>query len=187
VSIYEKEYPRVTFVIINLGAYETYSQTSAKGSFAEWPVPSLARIKGTWVGVSDLGRFLPALTLIDKNCNVHTDFSKEFQQPVENMVDAVLYLGRSELELKEQIPADVAVDLEYRKELQRRQALPGIPSASPQTIEQENAEIMKEDSDPMFLSSLPKPPDPNHPDPALQRALQECRDALRQQGQDAAK
>jgi hypothetical protein len=187
VSIYEKEYPHVTFVIMDLVAYETNSRTSAKSPFADWPVPPLARIKGIWVGVSDLGRFLPAPTLIDKSCNVHTDFSKEFQQPVENMVDAVLYLGPSELELKEQMPADIALDLEYRKELQRRQALPGIPSAPPQTIEQENAEIMKEDSDPIFLSSVPKRPDPNHPDPALQRALQECRDALKQRGQATAK
>jgi hypothetical protein len=187
VSIYEKKYPHVTFVIIDLGSYDTYSLTSAKSPFADWPVPSLAKIKGTSVGALDLGHFLPALTLIDKSCNVHIDFSKEFQQPMENMVDAVLYLGPPEFELKEQMPANIALDLEYRRELQRRQALPGIPAAPPQTIEQENAEIMKEDSDPILLSSLPKPPDPNHPDPALQRALQECRDALKQRGQATPK
>lgn len=83
----------------------------------------------------------------------------------------------SHLLLKEAMPADIALDIEYRKELGRRQSLPGIPAASPKTIEQENAEIIKEDSDPLFLSLVPSLRDFNHPDPALQRAVQECREA----------
>ena len=45
-------------------------------------------------------------------------------------VDAALYLGSLELLLKEPMPADIAFDTEYRKELERRQSLPGIPAVA---------------------------------------------------------
>jgi hypothetical protein len=125
-----------------------------------------------------LDHLFSALTLIDKDCNVHHEFPKELQQPIEKLVDAVLYLGPPELLLKEAMPADVALDIEYRRELQRRQGLPGIPAAPSGTIEEENAAIIKQDSDPLFASSAPLHPDSNHPDPALQRAVEECRKAI---------
>jgi hypothetical protein len=93
-------------------------------------------------------------------------------------VDAVLYLGAPELLLKEPMPADIALDTEYRKELEGRQSLPGIPAEPAQTIEQEDKEIIKEESNPLFLSSAPSRRDSKHPDPALQHAIQECRETL---------
>jgi hypothetical protein len=72
------------------------------------------------------------------------------------------------------MPAAIALDFEYRKELARRASLPGIPAQPPETLEEENQEIMQEDADPLFLSAMPKAPDPDHPDPGLQRAVQNC-------------
>ena len=178
VSIYEKKYPHVTYVISDLALFDAQNQRH-ENPFTEWPVPSLAAVEGTWLGALNLEHLLPALTLIDKDCNVRHDFPKELQQPIGNLVDAVLYLGPPELLLNEQFPADTALDTKYRTELQRRQGLPGIPAA-PRTIEQENAEIIKQDSNPLFLSSVPMPADASHPDPALRRAVQECRDAIHQ-------
>jgi hypothetical protein len=52
VWIYEKDYPNVTFVISELIA----ADEEVSASFANWPSPSLTRIKGTclvlWIGLS---------------------------------------------------------------------------------------------------------------------------------------
>jgi hypothetical protein len=53
------------------------------------------------------------------------------QKTMGELVDALLYLGPQDLRLKEQLPADVAPDVDYRKEVQRREALPGVPGAAP--------------------------------------------------------
>jgi hypothetical protein len=183
VSIYEKKYPNVTFVISDLTFFNFHAAGRSDDLFASWPIPSLAEIRGTAVGLLDFSNLLPAGTMIDKNCNVHTTFPKELQRPMEDFVDAVLYLGSPDLALKEAMPADIALDVAYRNELHRRQGLPGIPAAPPRTIEQEDAEIMKEESQILFLSSMPSPPDVNHPDPALKSAIQGCLDRLKQRNQ----
>ena len=72
VSMYEKDYSNVTFVISELVA----ADAQASAAFANWPNPSIARARGTWVGALDLGHFLPPPTLIDQDCNVHNDFPK---------------------------------------------------------------------------------------------------------------
>ena len=50
VSTYEKDYPHVTFVISDLGIYDTSRQDGSISPFALWPNPSLAVTKGTWLG-----------------------------------------------------------------------------------------------------------------------------------------
>jgi hypothetical protein len=173
VSIYEKKYSHVTYVVSDLALFDAKDQKH-ENRFGEWPVPSLASVGGTWTGALDLDYLFIPPTMIDKDCNIHHDFPKELQQPIGNLVDAVLYLDSPDLLLKEPFPADIALDTEYRTELQRRQRLPGIPTAL-STIEHENAEIIEQESNPLFLSSVPTPENSNHPDPALQRAVQECR------------
>jgi hypothetical protein len=181
VSLYEKDYPNLTFVITDLTTFAGGRADSSGNPFASWQVPSLARIRGTWLGAMDLARFLPAPTLIDMQCQVHREFPKELRGPMEDLVDAVLYLGPPALGLKEQMPAAIALDFDYRKELARRASLPGIPAQPPQTLEQENQEIVQGDADPLFLSAMPKAPDPDHPDPGLQRAVQNSLDNRKNQ------
>src|SRR6266566_2262625 len=59
VSIYEKDYPNLTFVISDFGFFDTDLPNLSSGTLASWPIPSLARAKGTWLGALDLGHFPP--------------------------------------------------------------------------------------------------------------------------------
>lgn len=174
VSIYEQEYPNATFVVSELAFFDA-TAPSAGNPFAKWPVPSLVLTKGTWLGALELNHFFPAPVMIDVNCVVHNQFPKELQKPIEHLVDALLYLGPSNLALKEQMPAGIALDTEYRKELERRRALPGMPAAAG-TLQEEDAEIILKEQDPLLSSTIPKPPDPEHPDAELTRAIQSCLD-----------
>jgi hypothetical protein len=158
VSLYEKDYPNLTFVISDLGLFDTDLPTLSSGALASWPIPSLARAKGTWLGALDLGHFLPALTMIDEDCNVHNHFPKNLQRPMADLVDAFLYLGPQDLRLLEQMPADIALDVDYRMELQRRESVAGFPGAAAGTLKDSDQQIVNGAEHPLF--SVPKPPDP---------------------------
>jgi hypothetical protein len=72
-------------------------------------------------------------------------------------VDGFLYLGPSELALAEQMPADIALDADYMKELRRREILAGFPGAAAISEKAQNEEILKgaENS----ILEMPEPPD----------------------------
>lgn len=127
VSIYEKDHPNLTFVVSDLGTFDTNTTALSTSPFVSWQVPSFARAKGTWLGALDLSEFLPAGISIDKDCNVHMNNPKSLQRPMEDFVDAFLYFGPQDLRLKEQMPADVTSDSDYMTELQRREAMSGFP------------------------------------------------------------
>jgi len=110
VSKYEQDYPNVTFVISELGVFDTELLRLSTSPFASWPIPSLARAKGTWLGALELAHFLPPPITMDKECNFHNEFPKEAQKQMENLVDSFLYLGPQDLRLSEQIPADIVLD-----------------------------------------------------------------------------
>jgi hypothetical protein len=165
VSIYEKDYPNITFVISDLGPFYNDVPALSSSPFATWPVPSLALARGTWLGAFDLGHFEPPLITIDQDCNVSNEFSKPLQKPMEDLVDAFLYLGPPNLSLNEQMPADIALDVDYRKELQRREVLWGFPGAP--TRKGRDQEILKDAENPVFVA--PKPPD-------LKEVKQSCLD-----------
>jgi hypothetical protein len=127
VSIYEKDYPNLTFVIDGLGTFDTDLPTLSSSPFVTWPIPALTRNKGTWLGALDLSHFYPAQMIVDKDCNVRYVHPKEVQKPMEDLVDAFLYLSPQDFGLKEQLPADIALDVDYWMEMERRYALPGLP------------------------------------------------------------
>lgn len=150
VSAYEKDYPHVTFVISDLGNYDT-------SRFVAWPNPSLVPIEGTWLGaLSPSDIWTPGVRIID--CKANIGFPPELQKPVEDVIDAFLYLGPRELRLSEPIPADIALDDEYMTELQRRDALTAFPGDPPRTVYQMRAEILQEAQHPL-LDGPPPPPD----------------------------
>jgi hypothetical protein len=157
VTIYEKDYPNLTFVISDLGTFDTDLPAVSSSPFANWPVPSLARAKGTWLGALDSGHFLPPLMLIDKDCNILNGVPKNLQKPMEDLVDAFLYLGPQDLRLKEQMPADVGLDVDYRMELQRREVLAGFPGTATGTLKELDQQIVDGAENPLF--AVPKPPD----------------------------
>jgi hypothetical protein len=84
----------------------------------------------------------------------------------------LLYLGPQDLRLREKIPADIALDVTYRKELQRGGAMIGFPNAASEASQEFDQEIVNSAADPLF--SIPKQPEP---DPKVtQRAVQDCLD-----------
>jgi len=177
VSIYERHFPNLTFVISDLGV--VHAPPISSKAFITWPVPSLALAKGTWLGALDLTHFYePMTTIHEGDCRVHKEFPKHLQKPMADLVDAFLYLGDLDLALKEQIPADVAVDAVYRMELQRRDSLPEFPGAAPTSVskklEDENQEMVEEAKDPIFAREKPSEPSPE--DPELAKAVQSCLD-----------
>jgi hypothetical protein len=127
VSIYERNYPNLTFVISDLGAFDTESPSLSVSPFVSWPIPSLARAKGTWLGALELAQFFPPGPQIDEECNICHEIPEEFHRPMEEAVDAFLYLGPQDLRLWEQIPAQIALDDDYMHELDRRAALQDLP------------------------------------------------------------
>lgn len=150
VSRYEKTYPRVTFVISDLGNYDTRR-------LASWPNPSLVPTKGTWLGALSPGDIWDAGVRM-KDCKVQRGFPPELQRPVGEVVDGFLYLGPRDLRLLEPTPADIALDDAYLTELQRRQALIGIPGTPPWSLEDMRAEILQEAQHPL-REPPPPPPD----------------------------
>ena len=167
VSIYERDYPNLTFVISDLGTFGTDLVDLSSSPFASWAVPSLARTKGTWLGALYLDHFLSPGISIDQDCNASSEFPKSLQKPVSDLVDAFLYLGPQNLRLNEQMPGDIALDLAYRMELQRREALTGFPGAVTATLKELNEEVVNSAETP--VSVVDEPPD-------LKQVKQSCLD-----------
>jgi hypothetical protein len=112
VTMYEKDYPNVTFVIDDLSENFNLPE-SAEKRLASWPVQSLALAKGTWLGAMTLGQFDLLPFHLDQDCQAVYDFPRD--KPMAELADAFLYLGPSNLALKEPMPADVALDETYMK------------------------------------------------------------------------
>jgi hypothetical protein len=172
VSLYEKDYPNLTFVISELGIFDTDLPSLQDSKFVSWPIPAVARAKGTWLGALDLAHFIPPGIRIDQDCIAHHEHPKALQKPIEELVDAFLYLGPQDLRLREKIPADIALDVSYRTELQRGSALLGFPNGASETPQEFDQEIVNSAADPLFV--IPKPSDANVSDPQLSKAVQTC-------------
>jgi hypothetical protein len=155
VSAYEKNYPNVTFVISELADFDTELPQPLASPFASWPIPSLARAKGTWLGALGISKFFSSV-MMDKDCNLRNEFPEEVQKPMEDLVDAFLYLGPQDLRLFEQIPADIALDEGFMNELHRRMTLMNFPGAKMSPAEY-NRQIVESAEDPLLR--MPKPQD----------------------------
>jgi hypothetical protein len=179
VSAYEKDYPHLTFVISDLGVYDTNRPVGSISHFALWPNPSIALTKGTWLGALLLSDVFQPGIMVDPDCKVQIvlfppRLQKQAEKPVEHYIDAFLYLGPQEFRLKEPMPADIALDADYMTELRRRQSLMGFlggePSKSPKDF---NDDIVREAQNPI-LEGAPPPPD-------TRAIAQSCLDAKKQE------
>jgi len=176
IAMYERKYPNSTFVISELGTFGTNLTDLSNSPFAAWPIPALARIKATWLGRLDLSKFLPPPNIIDQDCNPHNDFPAPLRKPVEELFDAVLYLGPQDLRLWEKVPADIVLDSDYMKERRRRSALPGSPTATTvQTSDGLDRQIFDRAENPLFKIDA---------SPAsaadIEQAVRDCRERKRQ-------
>lgn len=149
VTLYEKEYPNVTFVINNL-ADDMNLPASDRNRFDAWRVPSIATAKGTWLGAMDLEHVFPVPFSLDPDCKPVFDFPQK--KPMQDLVDAFLYLGPEDLRLAEPIPAEAALDTDYMKKWLWRAALITPPL---ETLEQFNRQAINGASNPL----LPVMPD----------------------------
>jgi hypothetical protein len=155
VSIYERDYPNLTFVISDLGSFDRDLPTLSSSRFATWPFPSLARTKGSWLGALDLWHFYPRQVSIGKDCDVHeVELPQSMHKPMEGLFDAFLYLGPQDLRLREQVPADIALDMGYRMEQRRREALPKPPGPAIEAFRKSDQEIVNSAEDPFYV--IPK-------------------------------
>lgn len=114
VALYEKTYPGVSLVVAVHGMNACDARVAGSPAYkaiearmTSWPVPSLARIQGTW------------LTALD---NIYSNVLRA--RPWSESYDAYLYLGPSDLLLYEPSPAHVWLDQPYMDELHRRAAIP---------------------------------------------------------------
>jgi hypothetical protein len=174
VAAYEKDYPNLTFVISDLGVYDTNRPAASISPFAKWPNPSIAITKGTWLGALLLSDIFPPGIWFDPECNVQIalfppKLQKQAQKPLEHYIDALLYLGPQEFRLDEPMPADIALDADYMTEMRRRESLMGAPSQSPKDF---NDDILRAAENPI-LEEAPKPPD-------TKAIRQSCLDAKKQ-------
>ena len=174
VSIDEKHYPNVTFIITELGNLGANAPANAQNPFAAWPVPSLARGKGTWLGALELDHFFTPMTTIHEEDCSHAQFPPDLQKPMAELVDAFLYLGPQDLRLMEPMPADIALDMDDRMELQRRDIPLGAPGVSPEALKEADQEILKGAGDPLYPKPDPKSADAQGQDPELEEAVQNC-------------
>ena len=171
----EAKSPSLVFVISELGIFGESSRDASKALFASWPIPAIARIKGSTLGRFDLKAFLPPLYVLDQDCNPHNDFTGPLRKPVEELFDAVLYLGPQDLRLWEKIPANFVLDADYQKELRRRATLPGSATPAVQTSDELDRQIFERVENPLFKIDAP-------PLSAamIEQAVRDCRERQRQ-------
>ena len=84
VSMYEKDYPNLTFVISDLGIYDAHRRAGSISPFASWSNPSLASTRGTWLGALSLSDIFPPLVRTNMTgCKVTFDLPPDLQRPME--------------------------------------------------------------------------------------------------------
>jgi hypothetical protein len=117
-GIYEHDYPGAGFVIADHRGFAA-DNDALEQRMAGWPVPSLARMAGTWLGELD-----------------SSYYSEPAGQSGYPGVDGYLYEGPRDFLMHQPISAWTALNADYIAELQRRNDITQGPG-SPQAIEQE--------------------------------------------------
>jgi hypothetical protein len=168
VTIYERQYPGRTFVIGEFGYYEADNEPLEVVSAPGGVWPSLLRTKNSRFGSHVLDAFLTSPITTDQDCNVRDAFASSSSKPVSDQIDAFLYLGPQKSQLAEPLPADIALDREYRSEWLRRMKLAGLPG--PSTLEEIDAQIVARAAEPV----LPAPPKRSVSQEMRARIRQDC-------------
>ena len=117
-GIYEHDYPGVSFVIADHRGFAT-DNDALEQQMAEWPVPSLARMAGTWLGELDSSYY----------------FQPSGQAGYPG-VDGYLYEGPRDFLMHQPISAWTVLNADYIAQLQQRWEITQGPGG-PQAIEQQ--------------------------------------------------
>ena len=128
VSLIERASPTKVFTIWRL---DEELEKFVPG-LASWAVPSLAVTRGTTLGETDVARLSPALALsrmlIKGDAFVPLPKEQWLSMPVEEQLDAVLYLGPAARMNDITTPAQACAQPGFLEERLRRIALTGIPA-----------------------------------------------------------
>ena len=166
ITRYERRYPGKTFVISELGYYGTSGEPLPDSIAAAGGWPLLLRTKSSKLGTLGLHSFLPTPLTTDENCNVVDAYAEKSSRPVSDLIDGFLYLGRPALALREPVPADIALDRDYRSEWLRRIKVSGLPG--PPSLDAVDAAIVKSAADPLMVT--PRNPDAKELYPMIKQA-----------------
>lgn len=148
VERYERKYPGATFVIFpyygvagfgqRCGSPADVDRSAKEMKMASWPVPSLARTKGTWLADSANPPGPPGVRAAAALQTIETSPS--------DPIDAYLYLGPPSLLLSELPSAYVFTDNALRAELQRRQVAAGLnygDTLDPDKVRERDSDVLQ--------------------------------------------
>jgi hypothetical protein len=95
---------------------------SPEGARRTRPIPSLTLAEGTWCGALKFGQFFPPCpgSMTIATCTMKSQRSMKNRR---RNSGAFLYLGPQDLRLWQKTPADIALDDDYMRELDRRAAM----------------------------------------------------------------
>jgi len=125
VQLLEKRHPGSVFVVIpHTGYGDPPAIARLEARLASWPIPSLALIKGTWLGTMDAGPlFAGKMMLITDGKATEVYASPHQGKKLEDLVDAYLYLGPKDSMTMSLPSSTVLRDKAYLKELNRRSVI----------------------------------------------------------------
>ena len=155
VTRYERHYPGKTFIVISDPGYYGTGGVPLTAAYAPGGIwPSLIATKNSKIGSLSLATFMDSPLTTDRNCNVVDAFAGAAGKTMSAQIDAILYLGPPESSMAEPLPADIALDQNYRAEWLRRMKLVGMPSPS---LEEMNAQIVADAAHPVITPSPRQP------------------------------
>lgn len=169
VAMFEKQYPKSVFVIGDMEGLDLNPHSLLTGPYSTWPIPSLLQAKGTWLGAMTLSHFT-APPFVLRNCVAKNEFPEGEEKPMERLVDAFLYLGPPTLALREQMPADIALDSDFVTEFDRRAKILGDWSMD------NAANVVRSAEDPFLNWTERQNPE------AIKSLEKECRDRIERLG-----
>jgi hypothetical protein len=126
VSAVERSTPQRVFVIWGVSD----KPQALVPDVTTWAAPSLALTRGTTLGATDFGLFVPNRQRVTVENGVLVPLAREQWRPLplEDQVDAVLYLGPTSAMTDVEAPARACAEPGFLEERLRRIALTGIPS-----------------------------------------------------------
>jgi hypothetical protein len=173
VELYEKDYPGISMVIADHQGFGNWTALAKyndefESRLASWPVPTLIQnIQGTWLAdlldMTDSPGAIQVRRIEGPDGKPQQRILPIVLSGFSRMVDAYLYLGPRDLQLREPRPAEISLDRDYMTELQRRATLLGDEPINPgKSLEGESNTFLYE---PDFLQKSIQEHCQAHPDP----------------------
>ena len=134
VSLIEGASPTKVFTIWNVDD----ALTSVQPDIAAWRAPSLAILRGTNLGATDITAITPTPVRFAFQGETRSQVSRDQWRSLraEDQLDAVLYLGPRSTLTTAPFPRRICADRRYIEERLRRIALTGIPPVEAERVKQ---------------------------------------------------